>query len=118
MRIKTIWHRADYPAGFDDKVNAAMTAGWKLTRRDLVCPQSTDKYIMLYAELVELDPADELNPTPEPPTWEEAVETLANFCKARDNCSGCPALHWCNKAITDGALSPAEWPDPCEGAEA
>lgn len=112
MEIKTVW--TPVISKFDSYVNDAMADGWKLIKREVLVDQNNLTNSVFYAELVKLSEADELSPTPEPPTWEEAVEVLTGMCKTRASCADCPAIKWCNAAITEGALSPAEWPDPYE----
>lgn len=51
LEIKTIKNILDNAEAFDKEVNAALVEGWELTRRDIIIPQTTDKYTMLYAEL-------------------------------------------------------------------
>ena len=55
MQIKTIKNRFDNAEQFDKDVNAALAAGWKLTKREVIIPQaqseSTTIHTMLYAEL-------------------------------------------------------------------
>lgn len=51
LEIKTIKNRLDNAESFDKEVNAALAEGWELIRRDIIIPQTTDKYTMLYAEL-------------------------------------------------------------------
>ena len=121
MEIKTIWHQADYPVHFDAKVNTAMAEGWKLAKRELVVPPTTDKHIMLYAELVKLSD-EELNPAPEPESlpWEEAVKVLRETCREATSCDEdeCPAAKWCYKHLPEEkpADTPAEWRLPDEVA--
>ena len=55
LQIKTIWERLDYPALFDDEVNAALRDGWTLKKRTVLRPigqsESAYSHTMLYAEL-------------------------------------------------------------------
>lgn len=55
MKIKTIIDRLDNYNDFDNSVNKALEAGWKLTKREALIPkaqsQSFETYTMLYAEL-------------------------------------------------------------------
>lgn len=55
LQIKTIRERLDYPALFDDKVNAALRDGWTLKKRTVLRPigqsESVYAHTMLYAEL-------------------------------------------------------------------
>lgn len=55
-QIKTIKHPLKASATFDEEVNAAMSEGWQLTKREVLGPMSTsdpliNTYVMLYAEL-------------------------------------------------------------------
>lgn len=110
MEIKTIVYSFVGSRAFDANVNAAMAEGWRLTRRE-VFPDGDG---LLYAELVKLSDEDELSPTPEPPTWQEAVEVLRDTCASVPGCTDCPALHWCAKVVDDDDPSPREWPNPYE----
>lgn len=55
LQIKTIRERLDYPALFDDEVNAALRDGWTLKKRTVLRPigqsESVYAHTMLYAEL-------------------------------------------------------------------
>lgn len=55
LQIKTIRKRLDYPALFDDEVNAALRDGWTLKKRTVLRPigqsESVYAHTMLYAEL-------------------------------------------------------------------
>lgn len=55
MKIKTIVSRLDNYNDFDNSVNKALEAGWKLVKRDVLIPQVQSEnfhsYHMLYAEL-------------------------------------------------------------------
>lgn len=55
LQIKTIRERLDYPALFDDEVNAALCDGWTLKKRTVLRPigqsESVYAHTMLYAEL-------------------------------------------------------------------
>lgn len=56
MEIKTIVIRLDNASTFDTEVNAALAAGWRLMRRDVVLPRQPNSetrffHPMLYAEL-------------------------------------------------------------------
>lgn len=51
LEIKTVKNWLDSSDDFDKEVNAALAEGWELTRRDIIIPQTANKYTMLYAEL-------------------------------------------------------------------
>ena len=55
MKIKTIVKRIDDADYFDQEVNLALEAGWKLTKREVIKPFAQSSrdytYTMLYAEL-------------------------------------------------------------------
>lgn len=54
LQIKTIRNRLDNAKQFDEEVNAAIQAGWRLTKREVIVPAAQSNqytYIMLYAEL-------------------------------------------------------------------
>ena len=55
MKIKTIVKRVDNADYFDQEVNLALEAGWKLTKREVISPLAQSSrdytYTMLYAEL-------------------------------------------------------------------
>lgn len=48
---KTLRKQMDYAEEFDKELNQALAAGWTLVKREVINPQTTDKHIMLYAEL-------------------------------------------------------------------
>lgn len=52
MQIKTIKCRLDYSEDFDKEVNTALNHGWTLAKRELVVPNTSDKHIMVYAEMI------------------------------------------------------------------
>lgn len=51
LQIKTIKKRLDYAAAFDEEVNAALSDGWQLTKREVLHPGQEYVYFSLYAEL-------------------------------------------------------------------
>ncbi len=58
MQIKTVWIQAQYLNDFDRAVNASLSDGWILKRREIIRPQTQDKNSMLYAELEKPDEKD------------------------------------------------------------
>ena len=65
MEINTIYMRADYTSKFDDSVNACISKGWKLTRREILNSNTPGLCSMLYAELVKEDKEDQIKLSPE-----------------------------------------------------
>lgn len=55
MKIKTVRMRLDNSEDFDEEVNNALADGWILKARYTLNPQTTDKHIMLIAELEKED---------------------------------------------------------------
>lgn len=54
LQIKTIKYQLDAAKTFDEKVNAALADGWKLTKREVLPPADLGDRVafrMLYAEL-------------------------------------------------------------------
>lgn len=109
MQIKTIWKKISNACEFDVEVNAALTEGWRLTRRELLqCEADTmreEGRRLLYAELVKMDPR------PEQPTIDplEAVQVLARACEAAPHCEpeDCPLYGWCTNMGDDPV--PKDW---------
>lgn len=115
MKIKTITEELPFSNRFDDKVNEAMDDGWHLARRDVIpAGPNQNSHRLLYAELVQLDPAPELQPA-DP---FEALRNIQEFCKAMPvaNCltPDCPLSAWCNIYTEDGT-SPGDWVIPEKG---
>lgn len=103
MEIKTIVHTE--PGAFDRLVNAAMAAGWHLTKRERVDLTDCKEAYFLYAELVKVD---------EPPmTWQEAAQVLKSTCSENDTCDTCKLREWCDEYLARGA-EPQEWEVPTE----
>ena len=52
MQIRTIGYQLDYAERFDEAVNTAIREGWTLTKREIIVPNTEDKKIMVYAEMI------------------------------------------------------------------
>lgn len=85
-QIKTIHHRIDESVKFDEEINAAITEGWQLTKREFV-----PGYCMLYAEL-EREVITEA---------ERCCENCAHFdcAPSKEPCCSCE----------DGEIAPTNW---------
>lgn len=122
MKIKTIRNRLDNADAFDKEVNAALSAGWRLIKREYINPLSQGgghfTYIMLYAELVKDDPPKEAAPVLKAVTWQEAVRTLRDICKGQKDCNGCIVRKWCDPALGEDDVEdrkiPAYWEVPAD----
>lgn len=125
MKIKTITEELPFSNRFDDKVNKAMDDGWRLARRDVIPAGSNpDSHRLLYAELVQLDPAPEVPegdapgaPEPQPADPFDAVRAIKAACLATSNddcCTDrCPLYGWCVKLRNGG--DPTDWEIPEKG---
>lgn len=106
MEIKTIKTRLDNEGHFDAAVNSALAEGWALTRRDVLLPTAqpsggTYMHIMLYAEMVKLDPpaepeTDDIDPV-------TAAQIVAQECNRVDSCADCDLHAIC------GNCAPHQW---------
>ena len=120
MKIKTIWHAGNIT--FDEKVNLALTEGYKLARREVIPdPHDLDDSIF-YAEMVMLDEADKLpgdlllvRPGVDPVALAEEIRAHCQTV-TMEECQNdrCPLAAYCD-AIREGK-TPEEWPKP-EGAK-
>ena len=47
-------------------------------------------------------------------TWQEAVRTLRDLCKAHRCCADCPAHEWCDRALPPNmcVIAPNSWEVP------
>lgn len=110
MKIKTVQGRLDNCSGFDEQVNALLTEGWKLSRREVL--ETVGPYVC-YAELVKLDEADMEPQEADPVAWQEAVDVIRETCGTAAKCEagGCPMWAWCQKHL---ATPPANWLEPAE----
>lgn len=97
------------PKEFDAQVNAAMAAGWHLTKRERVDLTGCKEAYFLYAELVKVDePAA-------PMTWQEAAQVLKSTCSETDTCDTCKLREWCDQYLyTNAAIEPQDWEVPTE----
>jgi hypothetical protein len=90
MEIKTIYKQMDLRREFDEEVNAALAAGWTLTRRDVLdgrpLPDNVFMHRGLYAELVKPDPP---KAQPEPDLM-AAVRMINKLCLQFGACRHCP----------------------------
>lgn len=98
-QIKTISHRLDNAALFDEAVNNALTEGWQLMKREVINPMSQHEklmaYITIYAEL-EREIITEA---------EQCCDNCKHFDKEphREPCCDCE----------DGVRAPSKW-EPAE----
>ena len=98
MEIKTIIYYLDSSAEFDKEVNAALSEGWYLAKREVLPggPLTASHYNrrMLYAEMVKMDepePDDITEPEPIDPL--DALRCIRDTCEAqiRESCDGANA---------------------------
>lgn len=109
MQIKTIRKTIFSASEFDDEVNKALDAGWRLTRREVLQGEGKEKTCydnwLLYAELVKMDPV------PEQPAMDplEAIQVLARACENAPQCEpeSCPLHDWCTTLGNDPV--PKDW---------
>ena len=114
MKIKTITEELPFSNRFDDKVNEAIDDGWRLVKREIIpAGPNPDSHRLLYAELVELDPAPEV-PEPQPVDLFDAVRAIKAACLSVSvaDCNGdrCPLAGFCN--CLSEASDPSEWVIP------
>ncbi|MBR3124529.1 MAG: hypothetical protein IKF42_03750 [Mogibacterium sp.] len=81
MEIETIYMRAEYTSRFDDSVNACISKGWKLTRREILKSNTPELCSMLYAELVKEDEENQIKLSPQAI---EAIERTRGTLSASD----------------------------------
>lgn len=119
MKIKTIWDTG--VTAFDEKVNQALTEGYKLARREVIPDHRNLDDSAFYAELVMLDESDtlpgkvDLSAT-DPVALAEAIRShCATITGEECKNDRCPLAAYCD-AIRDGK-TPEEWPFPEEGTE-
>lgn len=86
MEIKTIRYKLDFAEDFDRKVNEALAAGWRLTKREVISPKVDNVALMIYAELVKLDPPQA---QPEPDVM-AAARLINDLCQQFETCRDCP----------------------------
>lgn len=95
MEIKTIYKQMDLRREFDEEVNQALAAGWRLTRRDVLdgrpLPDNVFMHRGLYAELVKLDPPQ----VQEAPDIMAAVRLIQGTCLQFESCKDCPLWDIC-----------------------
>ena len=112
MKIKTITEELPFSNRFDDKVNDAMGAGWRLVKREVIpAGPNPGSHRLLYAELVELDPVPEVPETADP---FDAVRAVKATCLATplEDCHAdrCPLFSWCNRLSE--CADPTDWKIP------
>lgn len=118
MQIKTIAKRLEDTEAFDAEVNAVISEGWHLNRREILMPPAQPNdgvhflHMVLIAELVKED-TDAQEPEPAPITWQQAVETIKGICSGRADCitgDECPMFCYCHTLNVDWGV-PFEWPE-------
>ena len=119
MKIKTIWDAG--VTAFDEKVNQALTEGYKLARREVIPDRRDLDDSAFYAELVMLEENDKLPGKVDL----SGVDPVALAEEIRAHChtvtteecqnDRCPLAAYCD-AIR-GGKTPEEWPKPEEAEE-
>jgi hypothetical protein len=108
MEIKTIYKQMDLRREFDEEVNAALAAGWTLTRRDVLdgrpLPDSVFMHRGLYAELVKDNPEEGQKAL----DLMDAVRMIYNTCLQYDRCADCPLEDICEAEV------PYKWDPPAK----
>lgn len=107
MEIKTIWNTVDDSWRFDADVNAAISDGWRLVKREVLPGMSytADTYArrLLYAELVKEEEAP-------PVSWEDAVQVIKGMCACQpDTPEGCMGCKMGDLCTDNWRNAPEDW---------